>query len=59
MKKNFSSAVCFFLYFTFIWKCHGSLQAHQSEFNGLEYIIKVRLPEKYTAQMWNTVNVLL
>lgn len=56
MKKNFSSAVCLFFYFTWIWKCHGSQQPHQSEFNGLEYIIKMRLLEKYVPQMWDTVN---
>lgn len=55
MKENFSSAVWFKASdFTLIWKCHGSLQAYQSEFNGLEYVIKMRLLEKYIPQMWNT-----
>lgn len=54
MKENFSSAVWFKAFdFTLIWKCHGSLKAYQSEFNGLEYVIKMRWLEKYIPQMWN------
>lgn len=52
MRKNFSFAVWFKAFaFTLIWKCHGSLQPHQSEFNGLEYIIKMRLLEKCIAHL--------